>query len=542
MAARKKAAAKSRSKSAAPKSTAARAKTKATAKAKTKATAKAKTKATAKAKTKVAAKAKTKVAAKAKTKAAAKTPSKRRGPAVPNGATTKPAASNGQAGSVAGKLGIRVRMYRIGFGDFFLLTVPGNDGPAHILIDCGVHAANIGSIDDCVKDLKKTTNNRLALVILTHYHADHMSGFASNYDDFADFDHVGAVWITNRLDPAHPGASKLMAQLTSVATQLQLQLGARDDADAKEAQRKVHNALGVELGAAGGGDGGNAKALKLLQSGFKSKPPVFYYQGGDTPTLPVELEGKITAEILAPSPKDSGTEFSASDNKKEQYLAAAGDNGVPHVDCVQPFEKTWPASAADYPGVVFQEFDSAAQMETLLQGMQPDVLAATADKLDGTLNNQSLVVLFTCQGKKLLFVGDAQWGNWAYWLYGKGVTGADPGITAKAKEILGSIDFYKVGHHGSTNATPIPAVGALNEACAAMCSTATGAYGSPAKKTEVPRTALMDALETRTKTRMVRSDWVGAGKTKPDPQATAELAKLPDGFTTPGDLYIDYNL
>ena len=46
-------------------------------------------------------------------------------------------------------------MYRIGFGDFFLLTVPGNDGPAHILIDCGVHAANIGSIDDCVKDLKK---------------------------------------------------------------------------------------------------------------------------------------------------------------------------------------------------------------------------------------------------------------------------------------------------------------------------------------------------------------------------------------------------
>jgi beta-lactamase superfamily II metal-dependent hydrolase len=509
MAARKKAATKSRTKSAAPKSKA---------------------------------RAKTKVTAKARTRPAAKKPGKRQGPAAPTGPATQPAPSNGRAGGAGGKVGIRVRMYRIGFGDFFLLTVPGNDGPAHILIDCGVHAANIGSIDDCVKDLKKTTGNRLALVILTHYHADHMSGFASNYDDFADFDHVGAVWITNRLDPAHPGASKLMAQLTSVATQLQLQLGARNDADAREAQRKVHNALGVELGAAGGGDGGgNAKALKLLQSGFKSKPPVFYYQGGDTPTLPPELQGKITAEILAPSPKDSGSEFSASDNKKEQYLAAAGDNGVPHVERVPPFEKTWPASAADYPAVVFDEFDSAAQMETLLQGMQPDVLAATADKLDGTLNNQSLVVLFTCQGKKLLFVGDAQWGNWAYWLYGKGVTGADPGITARAKEILGSIDFYKVGHHGSTNATPIPAVGALNEHAAAMCSTASGAYGSPAKKTEVPRTALMDALEEKTKDRMVRSDWVGAGKTKPDPLAKAP-PKLPDGFNTPGDLYIDYNL
>ncbi len=30
-------------------------------------------------------------------------------------------------------------MYRVGFGDFFLLTVPGNDGPAHILIDCGAN-------------------------------------------------------------------------------------------------------------------------------------------------------------------------------------------------------------------------------------------------------------------------------------------------------------------------------------------------------------------------------------------------------------------
>ena len=39
--------------------------------------------------------------------------------------------------------------------------------------------------------------------------------------------------------------------------------------------------------------------------------------------------------------------------------------------------------------------DGAAAMEAMLQRMQPDVLAAAADKLDGTLNNQSLVVLFT---------------------------------------------------------------------------------------------------------------------------------------------------
>src|SRR5262249_28811944 len=146
---------------------------------------------------------------------------------------------------------------------------------------------------------------------------------------------------------------------TSVARQLQLQLGARNDPAGEEAQRKVYNALGLELGARGGGNGGdgggNAKALKLLQQGFKSKPPVFYYEGGDTPKLPPELEGKITAEILAPSPKTSDGEFSATDNKKEQYLAAAGDVGVPHTERVHPFEKSWPAVADDYPETAFEE-------------------------------------------------------------------------------------------------------------------------------------------------------------------------------------------
>src|SRR5262249_53748840 len=328
--------------------------------------------------------------------------------------TAKPAASRGPAN-------IRVRMYRVGFGDFFLLTVPGKNRPAHILIDCGVHAANIGSIDECVKDMMKETSNHLALVILTHYHADHMSGFASNYDDFAQFD-VGAVWITNRLDPDNHDTSKFMAQLTTVAQQLQLQLGARADAAGIQAHHKVENALGVNKNG-----GSNAKALKLLQDGFKNKPPVYYYQGGDTPILPDELKGIITAEILGPSPKDSGGEFAASDNKTEQYLAALGDEGVPDATRVRPFqERKWPASAADYPAKTFDEFPpedkrvGASRLEHILATMQPDALAAAADKLDGTLNNQSLVVLFTCNGKKLLFVGDAQWGNWAYWLYGKG--------------------------------------------------------------------------------------------------------------------------
>ena len=131
----------------------------------------------------------------------------------------------------------------------------------------------------------------------------------------------------------------------------------------------------------------------------------------------------------------------------------------------------------------------------------------------------------TCQGKKLLFVGDAQWGNWAYWLYGKPVKGKDPGISDEARRILASIDFYKVGHHGSTNATPIPAVSAMPKTCVAMCSTETGfpsekrTYGSIEKKTEVPRIALMEALEKQTGDKLVRSDWIAAGNAESSPEA-----------------------
>jgi beta-lactamase superfamily II metal-dependent hydrolase len=476
-------------------------------------------------------------AAPAGRKSARKVPPK----TAPSPAPTPAPAGAQPAAAADGNANIRVRMYRVGFGDFFLLTVPGKHGPAHILVDCGVHAKNIGTMNDCVQDMKRETGNRLALVILTHNHADHMSGFATNFDDFANIE-VGAVWITNRLDPKNADASKFMAQLTSVAQQLKSRLAADSNLADEETHRKVENALGVAN--EDGGSGSNAKALRLLQSGFRNKPPVFYYQGGDTPTLPDELEGMITAEILAPSPKDSGGDFSAADNKTEQYLAALGDDGVPDPEAPQPFDPAkWPAAARDYPKTTFDEFDGLDSIEKILAGMQPNALAAAADKLDGTLNNQSLVVLFTCNGKKLLFVGDAQWGNWAYWLYGKTVTGSDPGISARAKEILGSIDFYKVGHHGSTNATPVPAVDALNQLCACMCSTAMGAYGKPDKKTEVPRTRLMDALETRIGKRLVRSDWVQANDAKAEPQAREEAGdELPAGFSTPGNLYIDFNL
>jgi beta-lactamase superfamily II metal-dependent hydrolase len=451
------------------------------------------------------------------------------------GKATKRSSKKANGSSTKTKGMLRVRMYRVGFGDFFLLTVPTKNGPAHILIDCGVHAGNIGSIDECVQDLAKETNRKLALVIATHYHADHLSGFATNFDEFAQFE-VDAVWITNRLDPANKKAAAFKAQITSLAGQLQMRMGARDD----EVAAKINDALGVK----GDNGGSNDKALQLLTSGFKNKPTVSYYQGNDEPKLPDSLQGAITAELLGPAPIDSD-QFSASDNKTEQYLAAAAEKGLPPATALLPFEKDWPASSADYDEAAFSGYGSPEELEKVLQAAQPDVLLAMADAIDGTLNNQSLVVLFTCNGKKLLFVGDAQWGNWSYWLYGKKVSGKDPGIEQKAKDILGSIDFYKVGHHGSTNANPIPAIAALNENCVSMCSTESSdpdgkrPYGNIDKQTEVPRIKLMEEMEKHTENRLVRSDWIKVLNVHASPEAKGQLKQLPANFVQ-GDLYIDY--
>jgi hypothetical protein len=74
--------------------------------------------------------------------------------------------------------------------------------------------------------------------------------------------------------------------------------------------------------------------------------------------------------------------------------------------------------------------------------------------LDSDTNNTSLVLAFEFEktGEVLLFVGDAQVGNWLSWA---DVQFAVPGRAKPlpAHDLLNRTVFYKVGHHGSHNAT-----------------------------------------------------------------------------------------
>ena len=97
-----------------------------------------------------------------------------------------------------GKNTIRVRMYRVGFGDCFLLSLPVADAGAnddthrHVLIDCGVHfKGDLKMMDRAVDHIAATTKRKLAIVIATHSHQDHISGFSNKFSSFE----IGEVWM-----------------------------------------------------------------------------------------------------------------------------------------------------------------------------------------------------------------------------------------------------------------------------------------------------------------------------------------------------------
>ncbi len=77
---------------------------------------------------------------------------------------------------------IKVRMYRQGLGDCFLLTIEESKDkkPAHMLIDFGVFLGTANGKDRMewvANDIMDTTGGKLNVLAATHEHYDHLSGF-----------------------------------------------------------------------------------------------------------------------------------------------------------------------------------------------------------------------------------------------------------------------------------------------------------------------------------------------------------------------------
>src|SRR2546425_5004900 len=94
-----------------------------------------------------------------------------------------------------GSPSVRIRTYRVGFGDCFLVSFPVSGEHRHILVDCGVHSrGDIHTIQDAIADIAQETGKRLEVVVATHAHQDHISGFGSGREVFKTFS-VEEVWM-----------------------------------------------------------------------------------------------------------------------------------------------------------------------------------------------------------------------------------------------------------------------------------------------------------------------------------------------------------
>jgi hypothetical protein len=96
----------------------------------------------------------------------------------------------------------------------------------------------------------------------------------------------------------------------------------------------------------------------------------------------------------------------------------------------------------------------------------------------------------------LLFPGDAQIENWSYSLENEEIC-----------EKLKSVDLYKVGHHGSLNATPRSLWDLFTQkrsrngsspVMKTVVSTLAGKHGHSEDGTEVPRLKLVSELQEKT--------------------------------------------
>ena len=417
----------------------------------------------------------------------------------------------GGAGTPSGA--ISVRMYRVGFGDCFLVTLPTAGGPAYVLVDCGVHAkGDAGTLGQIVADIASVTNRKLAIVIASHAHQDHIAGYDRFGTEFATFQ-IGEVWLPWTWDPSDPQAVQLQGKQAALATQLAAHFAALPPGAAQRPATSAAAAAVANLT-------GNAHAIALLNTGFGVGAKVRYLKAEDSLADAAGISG-LSVKFLGP-PHDEAY-LAQMDPPANQHYIGLAKGAARDATRIEPFAKSWRAAAT-------RDLTLTKVDEKKLENATTSTVEDLAFALDKARNNESVVALFSYQGQTLLFAGDAQYGNWRWWLEHD-----QPG------QILPQVRFLKVAHHGSINATPKDALEKMTDGnFAAMVSTQSTPWAS------IPLVPLMARIDQKTKQELVRSDWLHLSNANaPDPSAGAappQPANPPAGFTEGGGLWFDYVL
>lgn len=335
---------------------------------------------------------------------------------------------------------VTIRMYNVGFGDCFLLTIPTPDGVRRMLIDCGTHPASTGKhraesdvVPLLLDDLKDEAGRlRLDVVAVSHRHKDHVSGFANEL--FKDVE-VGEVWLPWTEDPDDTTATNLRDRMGIAASAMEdARNGITSDSPALAAATELMRNQELMLR--------NQASMDMLWTGFKGSPHHWYISATADPQTSPMLPG-VTIHVLGPS-RDEKTIRDLDPPPAETFAhlaaVAAGDGSA----VIRPFDADWSISADEFVSYsAFGDLHVSATARERIRQLAADDLLAAAASLESSINGTSLVFVLDIGGLLLFFPGDAQWGTWDMILH-------DP----KAVDLVKRSTFYKIGHHGSHNASP----------------------------------------------------------------------------------------
>jgi hypothetical protein len=400
---------------------------------------------------------------------------------------------------------VRVRNYNVGFGDCFLLTFTyAKRDPHHILIDFGsTKSSSFGpaSLLPIAEKIKEDSGGKLHMVVATHRHTDHISGFGGKPGRVIaslDPELVVQPWTEDpELEPdarapAAAGDGRLRAQaLVSQLSDMQ-RLAATMVAELPklEASAVVPKTVTEQVRFLGETNITNESAVRNLMTMGK-RAPVYASFGKKLPTA--RLLPGIEIDVLGPPTLRQSAEIAKQrsvDPTEFWQLVGMKSGGGRGRGGGSPRPVFPNAPIARRPP------QEARWLIPQVDRMRAEEMLAIVRILDSVLNNTSLILLFRVGQTNLLFPGDAQIENWNYALF----------TAPNRKEIrkqLARARFYKVGHHGSLNATPKTLWNGFQrrsptetpKRLVTMVSTLKGKHGSEARGTEVPRKPLITALK-----------------------------------------------